>query len=151
VLVREPGIEESGLVSRTGFDEVVRNEMRELHRREQAYRGDRGPLNLAGRTVVLVDDGAATGATLIAAIRAARLAGARRVIAAAPVASADAVARIDAEADETLFLNIPPYLTSIGEWYDDFHQVDDAEVLALLREATLPPASTLAPVRRRRR
>jgi predicted phosphoribosyltransferase len=73
---------------------------------------------------------------MIAAIRAARQAGAQRVIAAAPVASDEGAARIGTEADETLFLKIPAYLSCIGEWYDDFRQVDDDEVRELLETAT---------------
>jgi putative phosphoribosyl transferase len=136
VIEREPGFDGLTRISPLHFEALAHSEKRELDRRERAYRGARGPLDLAARAVVLVDDGLATGATMIAAIRAARQAGAQRVIAAAPVASDEAAARVGAEADETLFLRIPAYLTSIGEWYDDFRQIEDDEVCALLERAS---------------
>jgi predicted phosphoribosyltransferase len=134
-VVREPDLEGLPRISAFQFDELVQAQKRELLRRERAYRGGRGPLDLVDRPVLIVDDGLATGATMIAAIRAARQAGASQVIAAAPVASGEAAARIDAEADATLFLKIPAYLSSIGEWYDDFHQIEDDEVCALLEKS----------------
>jgi putative phosphoribosyl transferase len=136
VLVRETALEGLPRIPPFQFEQLVLTERRELDRRERAYRADRGPLDLAGRTVLLVDDGLATGATMIAAIRATRQAGAQTVIAAAPVASDEAAARVGAEADKTLFLKIPAYLGAIGEWYDDFRQIEDDEVCALLDRAT---------------
>lgn len=132
IVVRDSGFDE---VPAFQFEELAQTQWRELVRRERTYRGSRGLLDLAGRTVLIVDDGLATGATMIAAIHAARRAGAQKVLAAAPVASEPAAARVGAEADETLFLKIPPYLSSIGEWYDDFRQVEDDEVCALLEGA----------------
>jgi predicted phosphoribosyltransferase len=93
------------------------------------------PLDLHGRTVVLVDDGLATGATMVAAIRAARKAGAERVVVAAPVASVESAALVAAEADEVAIVRTPPLLFAIGDWYRDFAQVDDAEVRRLLARA----------------
>ena len=135
VAVREPALEGRPRIDGISFGELAQAEERELERRELAYRGTHGMRDLTGQTVLLVDDGLATGATMIAAIRAARKAHARRVIAAAPVASDDAAARVSSEADDTLFLKIPAYLSCIGEWYDDFHQVDDSEVRELLDKA----------------
>jgi predicted phosphoribosyltransferase len=135
IIEREPGFDGFLRISDLEFEALARTEQRELDRRERAYRGARGALDLAARNVVLVDDGLATGATMIAAIRAARQAGARRVIAAAPVASGEAAARVGAEADETLFLKTPAYLSAIGEWYEDFRQIEDEEVCALLERA----------------
>jgi predicted phosphoribosyltransferase len=132
VCVHEPGLEQAPRIAGIEFDELARTEARELERRELAYRGSRGAPDLAGQTVLLIDDGLATGATMIAAIRAARKAHATRVIAAAPVASEEGATRVSREADATMFLKIPAYLNCIGEWYDDFHQVDDEEVRALL-------------------
>jgi predicted phosphoribosyltransferase len=138
VIVREPGLEGQRLPA-SQFEALAQTERRELERRERAYRGRRGPLDLAGRTALIVDDGLATGATMIAAIRAARQAGAQNVIAAAPVTSDDAAARVGAEADDTLFLKIPAYFSCIGEWYDDFRQIEDDEVCTLLDRATGEP------------
>jgi putative phosphoribosyl transferase len=117
------------------FDELAQAEERELERRELTYRGRQGARDVTGQTVLLIDDGLATGATMIAAIRAVRKAGARQVIVAAPIASDDGAARVSDEADDTLFLKIPAFLNCIGEWYDDFRQVDDDEVCALLEQA----------------
>jgi predicted phosphoribosyltransferase len=135
VAVREPALEGLPRLAGIQFDELAQAEERELERRELVYRGSRGMADLAGRTAVLVDDGLATGATMLAAIRAARKAGARRVVAAAPVASDEAAARVGSEADEVKFLKIPACLNCIGEWYDDFQQVDDREVCKLLAKA----------------
>ena len=138
IVIREPCLDELPGVPPFHFEELAQTQWRELVRRERTYRGTRELLDLAGGTVLIVDDGLATGATMIAALRAARRAGAQKVIAAAPVASEVAAARVDAEADETLFLRIPPYLSSIGEWYDDFRQIEDDEVCALLERASTP-------------
>ncbi|HUK01231.1 MAG TPA: phosphoribosyltransferase family protein [Steroidobacteraceae bacterium] len=114
---------------------LVHHEEVELKRRERLYRAGSPPLNLEGRTAILVDDGLATGCTMIAAVRAARRAGAVLVIAAAPVASDVAAARVQQEADRSVFLNIPFELLSVGEWYEEFSQLTDAEVLELLKQA----------------
>jgi putative phosphoribosyl transferase len=119
------------------FAALAERERHELLRREQLYRAGRPPLELAGKTAVLVDDGLATGATMLAAVRAARKAGAAAVVAAAPVASDEAAALIGAECDDLAILEIPRSLRAIGEWYLDFSQVEDGEVCGLLE---LPPA-----------
>ena len=114
------------------FAAVAERERHELVRREQRYRAGRPPLELAGKTVVLVDDGLATGATMLAAIRAARKAGAAAIVAAAPVASSQAASKVAAECDELVILEIPGSLRAVGEWYLDFSQVEDSEVCELL-------------------
>jgi len=125
----------AGAQPRDMFERVAAAERRELERREALYRAGRPPLDLQGKTAILVDDGLATGATMIAAIRAARKADATSVIVAAPVASAEAIARVGAEADETVVLTVPEALMSIGEWYDRFEQLSDAEVTHILTRA----------------
>ena len=132
IVVHDAGRAE-GAVANDRFQRLVEVQRRELERRERLYRGDRGPLNLAGRTALLVDDGLATGATMLAAIRAARKAAAAVVVVAAPIASREAVALIDGEADEVVILTTPPTLWAIGDWYEDFAQVEDDEVCRLLR------------------
>lgn len=115
------------------FEQIAKRERVELERRERLYRAERAPLQLQGKTVVLVDDGLATGATMIAAVRAARKAGASRVVVAAPVASNEAVDLLAREADDLVLLETPPRLFAIGQWYENFTQVEDAEVCALLK------------------
>jgi putative phosphoribosyl transferase len=120
-----PGIAED-------FDHVAAQERRELLRREQVYRAGLAPLALQGKTVVLVDDGLATGSTMLAAVRAARAGGAARIVVAAPVASPQAAQLIGAEADELVILQTPAMLFAIGEWYEQFEQLEDEEVCRLL-------------------
>lgn len=104
----------------------------ELNRRAAALRGGRKVLPLAGREALIVDDGAATGHTLIAAIEEARRQGARRAVVAVPVASLDAAATLRARAEEFVALQMPSGFRTIGEWYADFSPVDDEEVRALI-------------------
>jgi putative phosphoribosyl transferase len=122
-------------IPRTLIDEEIERESRELARREQAYRGARAAEPLAQRTVILVDDGMATGATMKAAVQAARLAQAARVIVAVPVASRDACEEIGALVDQCICLSTPESFRAVGAWYDSFEQVSDDEVLGLLADA----------------
>jgi putative phosphoribosyl transferase len=117
------------------FTRIAARERLELERREQSYRPGLLPLVLAGKTVVLVDDGLATGSTMLAAVRAARKAGAASIVVAAPVASREAVALVGIEADAVVVVQTPPLLASIGEWYEQFEQLEDTEVRRLLEEA----------------
>jgi putative phosphoribosyl transferase len=114
---------------------VIARERSELKRREALYRNDRLPLAVRDRTIILVDDGAATGASMGAAVRATRKLGAKRIVAALPVASADAVSRLRAEADEVACILTPDTFRSVGEWYLRFEQTSDTEVSALLARA----------------
>lgn len=107
-----------------------------LERRVDQLRGDHAPVPLAGRTVIIVDDGIATGSTARAACQVARARGARRVILAVPVGSAAAVAALRNAADEVICLHIPAGFFAIGEWYGDFGQVSDEKVTILLNKAS---------------
>jgi putative phosphoribosyl transferase len=120
---------------REDLEQVRRHEQAELERREREYRGDRPPLEMAGRVGILVDDGLATGATMEAAVQALRALRAKRVVVAVPVASVQARDRIAAVADEVVCLEMPPYFSAVGQWYRNFDQTSDAEVEDLLAKA----------------
>ena len=114
---------------------------RELRRREQAYRGDRPPPDLAGRTVILVDDGLATGATMLAALHAVRADEPARVVAAVPVADPAVCEHLREAADDVVCLLTPREFRAVGLWYEDFSQTTDEEVRMLLERARRPPAA----------
>ncbi|MFB1297228.1 phosphoribosyltransferase [Mycobacterium sp. pW049] len=112
--------------------EAITRETAELRRRELAYRGDRGPLDVAGRTVVLVDDGIATGASMVAAVRSVRQAGAARVIVGVPVGPTTVCRLLQEEADHVVCSTMPAHFQAVGQVFADFHQVSDDEVRDLL-------------------
>lgn len=127
---------------------VERTEEAELARQARRFRADRPRLPLDGRTVIVVDDGIATGATAAAACEVVRAQGAARVILAVPVAPPDAVAWLRTEVDEVVCLSTPAGFTAVGEWYQDFSQTTDEEVVSLLAraaEADPPPHRSAAP------
>ena len=117
------------------LDAVAGREHEELDRRLRRYRRGRPPVPVVGRTVVLVDDGLATGFTARAAIEALRRRGAARVVLAVPVGPPAAVAALRAAADEVVCAEVTERFAGISEWYEDFHQVDDDDVVALLARA----------------
>src|SRR6266566_7393614 len=114
---------------------VERRERAELDRRARRFRGDRPRTPLAGRTAVIIDDGIATGSTARAACQVARAQGAARVVLAVPVAPPSACAALAADADEVICLETPGHFLAIGEWYQDFSQTSDREVVSLLQRA----------------
>jgi len=122
----------------TGLDieRVIRAEEQELERRERAYRGGRPPLEVSGLTVILVDDGIATGSNIRAAIRALRQMKPARIVIAVPVAPAPTCNRLQFEADELVCLEMPEPFYGVGQFYDDFSQVSDEEVRELLDSAS---------------
>jgi putative phosphoribosyl transferase len=125
---------------------TVEGEVRELRRRVERYRDGRVPLDVRGRTVIVVDDGLATGLTDLAAVRALRAGGAGRIVVAVPVGARESVALVGEEADEIVCLTIPRELLGVGRWYEDFSPVPDAEVLALLGAAASADAPPSDPV-----
>ncbi len=114
---------------------TLQEERQELQRRERSFRAGRDPLDLHGKTVILVDDGAATGSSMLAAVRAARQLGVKQVVVALPVAAAEAVQKLASEADRVVCLSTPASFSAVGEWYEDFPQTSDAEVSTLLKRA----------------
>jgi predicted phosphoribosyltransferase len=126
-----------GLMGVTAHDVdlATARELAELRRRERAYRGGRPPLDLAGRSAILVDDGVATGATMLAAVEVARQLGPRTLVLAVPVAPPDTAAALAARVDDLVCLSTPPQFRSVGQWYDTFGQTSDEEVQDLLATA----------------
>lgn len=120
-------------VSRPQVDEVMKHEREELVRRERQYREDRPFPDVAGRTVILVDDGIATGSTMKAAVKGLRELGAGRVIVAVPVAPAQAADEFREVADDFVCLKAPSNFYAVGAWYRQFGQTSDDEVRSLLR------------------
>jgi len=114
------------------IESVARREDEELYRREQLYRGDLPFPDLHGKTVILIDDGLATGATMRAAAKAARLEGAGRIVVAVPVASKETCQEIEAEVDEAICAVTPLGFFAVGQWYEDFRPTSDEEVRELL-------------------
>jgi predicted phosphoribosyltransferase len=135
VRVLQPGVPGLMGVSAAQVEAVTQRELAELERRERAYRGARKPLALAGRTAILVDDGVATGSTMLAAIRVARGLGPDRLVLAVPVAPPQTLAALEGEVDALVCLSAPPLFRSVGQWYDAFDQTSDEEVQDLLADA----------------
>ncbi len=120
-------------VSRASVDATIAAEERELERRERQYRGARAMPDLAGKTVILVDDGLATGSTMRAAVEALRREGAARIVVGVPVAAPETCDLLKREVDDIVCAVTPQPFYAVGLWYDDFTQTTDAEVAALLR------------------
>ncbi len=123
-------------LSRDTIDRIARHEQLELDRRDQVYREGRPPLDLHDRTVVLVDDGLATGATMLAAVQAVRGQRPKRLLVAVPVASREAREEMRKVADEVICAQVPHRFDAVGCWYRDFDQITDTEVRDLLHRFT---------------
>lgn len=126
-------IVESLGISRMEIERIATRERQELDRRERVYRGGRPPLNVEGMTVILVDDGIATGASTRAAINALRKLKPARIVLAAPIAPASTCARLRREVDDLICVDTPETFYAIGEFYEDFSQVSDDQVTNLLQ------------------
>lgn len=130
-------IGQSGIDDET-IEQVTEEERAELERRERLYREGRPSLDLRDRTVVLVDDGLATGATMLAAVQAARLQNPKDVIVAVPVASHEARKDLSRVADQVICAEVPHHFSAVGCWYRDFDQITDREVRDLLGRFRTP-------------
>jgi putative phosphoribosyl transferase len=135
VRVLNPNLDDVLEKRRSMVDAVAERELIELTRRERVYRAGRAPTPFVGRCVLLVDDGLATGSSMLAAVTALRHHEPARIVVAVPVASNDACARLRAEADDLVCALTPEPFQAVGCWYDDFEQTDDAEVEELLARA----------------
>ena len=125
-------------IGRKELAAVEARERTELERRAGLFRGDRPRVPLRGRPAVIVDDGIATGSTARAACEVARAHGARRIVLAVPVAPPGVLAELSRVADEVVCVEAPAALRAVGQWYRDFSQTSDAEVMALLHRAASP-------------
>lgn len=122
-------------VSEDYLEKEIHAQEEEINRRTEAYRRGRPAVELDGKTAVIVDDGIATGGTAIAAVRWAKVEGAGRVILAVPVAPREAVTKLSKEADEVVSLATPEPFFAVGQWFGDFPQTSDEEVIGLLERA----------------
>ncbi len=120
-------------VSRLYIDDAIRRERMEVTRRAALFRGDRPPVEVLGRRVILIDDGIATGSTMLAAVKAVRQRGAREVVVATPVAAMQARENLERTADAFVCLATPEAFPAVGTFYDDFTQTTDEEVCRLLQ------------------
>ena len=131
---------ESTGASREYLDGEIAAELVTMRRRRAQYTPVRPPLDPAGRIVIVVDDGLATGATMIAALHALRARKAARLVCAVPVAPPDTLRKVEQYADDVVCLQTPGFFYAVGQFYQRFPQVDDSEVIALLRGASAPVA-----------
>lgn len=127
--VRELGVNQHHIKQET------QAQLQTLHKRRAQYTPVRPPLDPAGRLVIVVDNGIATGASMIAALRAVRAKQPAKLIAAVAVAPPETVARIRTEADEVVYLSMPDYFYAVGQFFEDFSQVTDEQAIAILRES----------------
>ncbi|WP_082493523.1 phosphoribosyltransferase [Massilia sp. Leaf139] len=135
VRVLQPGVPGLMGVTQEQVDAIAARELSEIERRARLYRGGRPQPPLAGRTVLVVDDGIATGSTMQAAVEVVRSQGARHVVVAAPVAPPETLAALAPLADELVCLAAPPFFRAVSQWYDCFDQTGDEEVQELLTMA----------------
>jgi len=129
------------------IEQVAAREMKELRRREIAYRGHEGAPVIAGKAVLIVDDGIATGSTMHAALEAIRAQNPARIIVAVPTAPAETCAWMDGLADEVVCLMMPDDFHSVGQWYEDFSQTDDEQVTELLADAARRDLREVSPIK----
>lgn len=125
------------VIAECGIDEatielITRREQQEIERRDLAYRGNQPPIELLDRTIVLVDDGLATGATMRAAVTALRSRKPASILVAVPVGSQEACEALRLEADDLICLESPEPFIAVGKWYEDFSQTSDQEVRKVL-------------------
>ncbi len=149
--VLDPAIARRLGVTQDDLERIVEREGRRIRHAVALFRGGRGPADVRGRTVIVVDDGVATGLTDLVAVRALRARGAARIIVAVPVGSAPGLDMLRREADEVVCHTVPRELDGVGDWYRDFTQVSDEEVLAVLTGAAAPapaPAAGATPTAR---
>lgn len=136
VVVINPEVIQALNIPRQVIDEVSRRERTELHRREQAYRDDRSPIEVQGKIVIVIDDGLATGASMRAAVEALWPLNPAKLVVAVPVAAPETYREFQELVDQMVCLDTPQPFRGVGMWYEDFSQTSDETVRSLLQEAT---------------
>lgn len=131
----ERGLIERLDISDSDLNELISEKQLQLKEREILLRGKRKPIDLLGKTIILVDDGLATGATMATAIKGIKKQQAKKIVVAVPVASREALDLIQREVDEVICLLVPDFFYSVSVWYSDFRQTTDGEVITLLKSA----------------
>lgn len=126
-------------ISKGYLDQTIKSESEEAARRLKTYRGNRKPLELKGKTAIIIDDGIATGSTMFAAVKSAKAKGAKKIIVAIPVAATDSLASLKRErnVNEVVVLSAPSDFGAVGQFYEEFEQTTDQEVIKLLYETSL--------------
>lgn len=137
IMVRNAAVIRAAGICEATFEAAARHELAEIERRRRLYLGNRPRPELAGRTVIVVDDGIATGATVRAALKAVRRSGPKEIVLAVPVAPPDVVGTLSRDADRIVCLSSPADFIAVGNHYRDFRQIEDDEVTATL--ARFPP------------
>ncbi len=141
VIVRNADIIRYAGVTEAEFNAICDKERAEIERRRNSYLGGRVPAVVSGRTVIVIDDGIATGATTRTALRALRAQGAKELVLAVPVAAKETIEELRAEADNIVCLEAPAWFQAVGAFYSDFRQVTDAEVVEILARFANAPTS----------
>jgi putative phosphoribosyl transferase len=141
VIVRNPDIIRYAGVTEAEFNAVRDHELAEIERRRKYYLGGRAQTDISGRTVIVIDDGIATGATIRTALRALRAQAPKELVLAVPVAAKDTLEELREEADSIVCLEAPAWFEAVGAFYNDFRQVTDAEVIAILARFAGKPTS----------
>jgi predicted phosphoribosyltransferase len=147
IIVRNEDVIKLTGISEVDFKALCDEELAEIERRRQRYLGDRARVDVTGRITIVIDDGIATGATTRAALRATRMRNPQKLVLAVPVAPTDTLAAMHEEADEVICLEDHEFFGAIGYFYDDFRQVADEEVIAML--AQFPVGALVAKPRHR--
>jgi predicted phosphoribosyltransferase len=140
LVVRNEDVISAAEVSESEFKVVCNRELAEIERRRKQYLGNREPLDVTGRTAIIIDDGIATGATVRAGLRATRLRKPAKLVLAVPVAPTDTIAQLRAEADVVVCLEEHAFFGAIGFYYSDFRQVSDKKVINTLKRFPMRPA-----------